>query len=79
MKRARTLYTVGFEASKRLGFVVKCGKCRFMDGRREYERTMWYDKSTDEFVIMLNGNAYPFKPYSAKCQAYAEDYIIGRI
>lgn len=64
MKRAKTLYTAVFEANKRNGRVKNCGKCRFADGLRSMERTLWYDEVCDEFVVMLNGNAHPFTPYT---------------
>lgn len=76
MKRAKTLYTAVFEANKRNGRVVKHGKCRFADGLRSMERTLWYDTESDEYVVMLNGNAYPFTPYTRQTSS---EYIRGHI
>lgn len=63
MKRHRTLYTAVFMANKRNGRVENAGKCVFADGRHTVYRTLWYDKESGEYVVMLNGNAYPFEPY----------------
>jgi hypothetical protein len=76
MKRAKTLYTAVFEYHKRDGLVTKAGKCRFADGLRSMERTLWYDTKENEYVVMLNGNACPFTPYTRQT---SDEYIRGHI
>ena len=76
MKRAKTLYTILFEVHKRDGRVEKAGKCKFADGLRSMERTLWYDTEIREYVVMLNGNACPFTPYSRQTSS---EYIRGHI
>lgn len=63
MKGKKSLYTMCFEIHKQHGLVEKRGKCRFVDGRTRVERTLWYDKQSNEYVVMLNGNAHGFRPW----------------
>ena len=63
MKGKKTLYTMCFETHKKGGLVEKRGKCRFMNGRTSVERTLWYDKHFHEYVVVLDGNAYDFRPW----------------
>ena len=62
-ERRKTWYTDSFEYHKREGFVKKVGRAGFYDGMRYLERALYFDNSSNEYVVMLNGNAHPFRPH----------------
>ena len=73
-----TMTTYCFTAHKRDGFVRKIGTAWFLDGNRHTVRTLWYDTKDMTPYVILNGNAYGFKPYTN--QPYEDDgIIIGHI
>lgn len=59
----KTLYTMCFEIDKLNGQVENCGKCYVANGNQSLERTLWHNTNTGEFIVMVNGNAWTFKPY----------------
>ena len=60
-EKYKTLATMSFEFSKKNGFVKKVGKARVRDGMRYLERTLYHDSRYDEYIVMVDGNAYHFR------------------
>lgn len=62
--RRKTWYTGSFEYHKKCGFVKKVGRAGFYDGMKYLERALYFDSSSNEHVVMLNGNAHTFRPHT---------------
>lgn len=69
--------TALFKVGKKLGALVNKGECRFIVGKREYKRTLWFGGVNGEHFVFFHGQWHKYRPYSDKCQIY--DYTIGRI
>lgn len=70
-----TCMTFVFNMSKKRGEIKKIGKCRFIDGTREFERTLYEDITTGDKYVIYNKEVHLFKPYKNQ----PEDCLIGRI
>lgn len=71
-----TVMTFIFNMSKKRGEIKKIGKCRFITGTREFERTLYEDITTGDRYVIYNKEAYLFKPYKTQPE---DAYLIGRI
>lgn len=73
-----TLATVAFNVSREKGNVTKVGrKARFYDGRRRVERSLYFDRSDNNYYVIYDGDAYRFYPHSVQSKYF--DYWTGRI
>ena len=79
-----TFKTAEFTEKKKWGMIRKVGKVRFIDGKREMERTLWVDLLTGKNYVILCGEAENISLYSFESQKdmrlkYGADYFIGRL
>ena len=73
---ATAFATVTFDKHLAEGWIAKAGKAAFFDGKRRFERVLWWDWHEGKYYVKLNGNAYAFTPYSEQGEA---GIIIGHI
>lgn len=67
-----------FMKLKKAGEVLNIGKCRFFDGNKECERSLYLDVYNREYWVRYDHEYLLYRPYTA--QPYIKDgYVIGRI
>ena len=72
-----TFQTMVFNEAKASGRLAKGPIVRFFDGNVEHQRRAWIDSEDGQLYVVLNREAYKFRPYRDDIQVY--DFVIGRI